>query len=434
MHTSCVDTAAVRLMLNHPFWTELFYSMRVIEDENIPTLATDGERMWVNPTFWKGLNIDHKVAALAHESCHKMLHHCTRGMDFVQPFGNIAADIVVNTLLVDSGFKIHPSWVQPEAKYKDWTFEAIYRDIMNNLPPPPQGGGGGQGDPQDGGDEGDDDSGDGDQDDGQGGGAGQQQGQPKQGKGKGQGKDQKPGDGVGAQVPSKWKGVWRDIQFRKGTSAEIEKFEREVEQTVAKAIASAEGIGALPAGIKMQAERVIRIAEEKWYDHLQRYMQSLRAAEYNWARVNKRMAVCHRIVAPDIYSEALGEALVFIDASGSCYTQAVQAGFASHFNAIIAEAKPRKLVAAFFDTMVHNHAEIDPGELELTEQPQGGGGTSFADLFKWAEEMGYRPDVVIVLTDMYGTFPTEEPPFPVVWASTSGREVLPPFGELIEIK
>lgn len=41
---------------------------------------------------------------------------------------------------------------------------------------------------------------------------------------------------------------------------------------------------------------------------------------------------------------------------------------------------------------------------------------------------------MIVLTDVYGTFPTEEPPFPVVWASTSGREVLPPFGELIEIK
>jgi predicted metal-dependent peptidase len=414
-------------MLFYPFWCELFYSLKIIEDENIPTLCTDGHRMWVNPTFFNALQLDYKVTAVAHETCHKMLHHCTRGLNFDPRIGNIAADIIVNGLLAENGFKIHPSWVQPVPKYKGWTFEAVYNDLMKNAKsqPKPKSGQGGKGQPQPGagqpgkGDESED--GEGDQE-GQGGGEG----------GEEEGKGRTPADEVFDAMPQQWKDAWQDVKKFKGTSAEIENFEQQVEQQVAKAVATAKAMGHAPAGVEMAMDGVRVVVTEKWYDHLARYMQSLSISEYNWARNNKRYAALHDIVAPDNYMEALGTVVFLDDASGSCYEAALQANFAGHVNAVMGECKPRRVIVAYFDTKVHKFVEMDPGEIEFEAQPAGGGGTDFVEPLAWVAEQDFQPAVVIVLTDMYGTFPAVEPDFPVVWASTS-KGIVAPFGETIEI-
>jgi predicted metal-dependent peptidase len=435
MAEKCTEVGAVRLMMYYPFWCEMFYSMKVIEDPSIPTLQTDGWRMWVNPTYYNALALDYKITALAHETCHKMLHHCTRGLDFDPRIGNIAADIVVHNLLVKNGFKIHPSWVQPEPKYDGWTFEAVYRDLMKGAQTPqPEGGTKGNPQPGDGGQEGGEEGQDeGDSEGGQEG--GDQSGQP--GKGKpGQPKPGQPGkspaDAVFDAMPQEWKNAWRDVQKFKGTAAEVENFEQKIEQQVANAIQTAKSAGNAPAGIEMAMDGVRVVVTEKWYDHLARYMQTLSISEYNWARNNKRIAAMHDVVAPDNYMEALGTAVILTDASGSCYDAAVQANFAGHVNAIFGECKPRRVIVAYFDTMVHNWVEMDPGEIEFEPQPQGGGGTSFVQPLEWVKEQDFNPAVVIVLTDMYGTFPQDEPDFPVVWASTE-KNMKAPFGEYIEI-
>ena len=421
MADKCTAVAAVRLMLFYPFWCELFYSLKIIEDENIPTLCTDGHRMWVNPTFFNALQLDYKVTAVAHETCHKMLHHCTRGLNFDPRIGNIAADIVVNGLLAKNGFKIHPSWVQPVPKYKGWTFEAVYNDLMKNAKSQPKQGGKGQPQPGAGqpGEGGESKDGEGDQE-GQGGG----------GEGEEEGKGRTPADDVFDGMPQQWKDAWQDVKKFKGTSAEIENFEQQVEQQVAKAVATAKAMGHAPAGVEMAMDGVRVVVTEKWYDHLARYMQSLSISEYNWARNNKRYAALHDIVAPDNYMEALGTVVILVDASGSCYEAMQQAHFAAHINAILGEAKPRRVIVAYFDTMVHKSVEMDPGEVEFESQPAGGGGTSFVEPLEWVAEQDVQPAVVIILTDMYGAFPQQEPDFPVVWASTE-MGMKAPFGELV---
>lgn len=406
----CVSTAAVRLMMKYPFWCELYYTLKVIETRAQPTLATDGKNLWVNPDFFNNLSLEHKVAALAHEVCHKMLHHCTRGRGFLKPWDNIAADIVVNTMLHENGFKIHPSWVQPEPKYSRWTFEAVYHDITKDLkqppPPPPKGGKGdkdkekqdGPGKPEDG-DAGDD---------------------------PGSGYCDAPG------VPDKYKGAWQDVKPFKGSEQEVEAFEEKIEQQVQQALAAAKAMGHAPAGVDMAMEKVTKIAAERWFDHLQRYFQSMRMAEYDWMKINRRMMMKHRLLAPTQYTERLGPCVIFSDASGSCYSGAVQAQFGTHMNAILSEAQPSKLYVAHFDTIVHKMDEIDLGAYEVETTPKGGGGTSFTDLFPYLEREGIYPDVVIILTDMYGTFPTEEPGYPVIWASTT-KGIVAPIGETIYI-
>lgn len=419
MKTNVTADAAVRLMLHYPFWCELYYSMPIIEDESIGTLATDGKRCWVNPKFWVTLSLDLKISALAHEIIHKMLHHPTRrnGRD---PFiSNIAADYVVNGLLAENGFKIGPGWVQPLAKYKGWSFEAVYNDLIKNLkPPPPQPSGGkgkgkGAGKPQPGKPQ----PGDGDPEEDDDGDDGTPQGRSPYAK--------------APDVPDEWKRAWRDVKDLDATPEEVEQHEAEVEQAVAKAITAARAMGHSPAGIDMATSVTYIPKEEPWYNHLHRYMQSLAVSEFNWARMNKRHAVLHRVFAPANYHEALGEVIVAADASGSMYDTYTQGVVAGHINAILSEAKPRKVHVLFFDTVVHKAEELDAGAIEFESNPVGGGGTSFVDIFEWAEREGIIPAVCIVLTDLEGTFPLVEPEYPVVWASI--RNHVAPFGETIYV-
>lgn len=383
--TVCTADAAVRLMLHYPFWCELYYSMKVIETDDIPTLATNSRVLYVNPRFWRELPLELKISALAHETAHKMLHHPTRmHPEWDRTLSNVAMDIVVNGLLAKNGFKLGPTWVQPVEKYDNWTWEAIYLDLIKQYPPPPPQGGSG-----------------GDTEDGTGG------------------------------LPKKWQGAWQDVQAFKGSAEEVENHEAAVEQAVAKAIVSARAMGHTPAGIEMAMTVTYTLKEEPWYNHLQRFMQSLVVANYNWARANKRYAVLHRIVAPANYHEALGEVVVAVDASGSCYTAAEQAGFTGHINAILAEAKPQKVHVLYFDTKVHRHEELDPGTIEFESNPVGGGGTSFVDIFDWCEREGVDPAVLIVLTDMMGTFPNQGPGYPVIWANTYDKRQTAPFGETL---
>ena len=365
MATKVTDTASVRLMLKYPFWSELFYSMQVIEDPTIGTLATDGRAMWVSPAFFSGLSLDLKVAALAHEIIHKMLHHCTRVGNRDRKRWNVACDEVVNTLLLENGFSIGADWVQPCHERSGWTAEAIY----NVLP--------------------------------------------------------ESEDGSGAD------GMFDDVQPFKGTPEEVEAQEAKTENDVSRALTMAQGMGNMPKGIAAAITVTYTPKEEPWFNHLQRYMQAMTQAEFNWQRMNKRYAVLHRICAPANYHEALGEVVVMIDASGSVFDAASQSNFASHINAILAEAKPQKVHVCYFDTKVCKQDELEPGMIEFESVPAGGGGTCFIDCFDWCEREGIAPAVMIVLTDGYGTFPQVEPDFPVVW--TMITDVKAPFGETIHV-
>lgn len=425
-----IEAAVVKLMHTFPFWCELFYSMEIIITELVRTACTDARRMWINPVYWASLDKLYHPSLLAHETGHKMLHHCTRGKGFIAPYDGIACDIVINTLLAANGFPIHPDWVQPEAKYVGWTFEQVYYDLIKNLkaPPPQPQGGGGQGKPEKKQGGGKDQAEQGDQ---------KQKGNAK-GKGKPDPKDPPANIGQAAgeidpNVPAKYAKASMDVNKMPGVPEQLERFEQEVEQAVQQAITTAKMMGKAPAGVEMTMEKIRVVPEEKWYDHLRRYMQSMSQAEMNWARINRRTAALYGIVAPTQYTEQMGEIVIFRDTSGSCYTKAAQAGFNGHVGAIIDEAKPKKLHVVDFDTIVHAHREVEPHELEFDAPPVGGGGTSFTELFPWMEEQGIVPEVVIILTDMYGTFPRTAPDYPVIWASTS-KGVAAPFGELIEIK
>jgi predicted metal-dependent peptidase len=373
MSNNLTAAAAVRLVMRYPFWCEVFYSMLVKEavpGDGCDTLGTDGRSLWVNRDYFAKGSLDLQVAQLVHEIGHKIFLHCTRRGNREAELWNIACDYAVNSLMYLNGFVIPSEWLL-DMRYAGWLAEAIYADLIKRRKENPQD-------------------------------------EPKL----------KPGQA--------------DLRPMEGTPEEIAVEEDKVKTMVDRAMANAKAMGKLPKGIEQGTTLAYKPAREPWYNHLHRYMQSLAVAEYNWTRINRRTLKTHGVFAPLHYSEALGDITLFIDTSQSCFEAAQQANFAAHLNAILAEAKPKRVHLYYFDAKVYPGEVIEAGELDIATQPRGGGGTRFAPLFDQLEEDGINPEVCIVLTDLEGSFPDQEPGYPVVWANIFA-EGEAPFGETIHL-
>lgn len=373
MTTTITESAAVRLTINYPFWSELFYSMEVREttpeqSKQIQTAATDGKLLWINRAFYAPLPREEQTKILIHELGHKMFLHPQRMGSREPELWNIACDLAINNLMIENKFGLDNTWLQ-DPQYNGWLAEAIYSDLI----------------------------------------AKRRKGQPIPG------------------MPAHLLDIVRPV------TSDPSKDEQTVQIVVDRAIANAHARGDLPQGIEMAVQRAFRPVGETWYNHLHRYMQAITNSTYNWAKLNRRTLRSHGIFSPLHECEAMGDVLFFIDASGSCFRAAQQAKFADHVNAIMSECRPQRVVVYYFDTKCYPPEESEPGSMEVTLKPRGGGGTDFRGLFEQAEKDGHQPTVAIVLTDMEGLFPDRAPDYPVIWADVIGGNKAP-FGEYLVVE
>ena len=95
--------AKTALILEHPFVGTIALSMPFEFDENIKTAATNGKRIKFNPEFVDSLTDEEVKFLVAHECFHPMLEHNFRRGQRQPRRWNMAADYVINKLLVDDG-------------------------------------------------------------------------------------------------------------------------------------------------------------------------------------------------------------------------------------------------------------------------------------------------------------------------------------------
>lgn len=135
--------------------------------------------------------------------------------------------------------------------------------------------------------------------------------------------------------------------------------------------------------------------------------------------------------------------VIAVDLSGSCWSQSVQAEF--YANIIRIQQLYRcPIVLVTFDVRIHNVYEFEAGNNTFKKVLygltfNGGGGTSFVDLFNpiWVDdnekEWPIEPECMVVLTDLYGSFPEKKPKFPVLWAILKEGADKAPFGKVVEL-
>ena len=96
-----LSKAKTALILEHPFVGNIALNMPFELTEDIPTAATNGERVMFNPDFCEELSDEELKFLVAHECMHPMLEHPFRRQDRDIRVWNQAGDYVINQLLVD---------------------------------------------------------------------------------------------------------------------------------------------------------------------------------------------------------------------------------------------------------------------------------------------------------------------------------------------
>ena len=113
---------------NFPFFSSLLRNLTWIYTFQVPTQATDGTRLLVNPEFTSKLSIKMKAFVMMHEVMHCALDHMQRGKGHNPEKSNIAADYEVNALLKMDGV-VTESDLKPylyDSKYEGMSYEHIY--------------------------------------------------------------------------------------------------------------------------------------------------------------------------------------------------------------------------------------------------------------------------------------------------------------------
>lgn len=209
-------------------------------------------------------------------------------------------------------------------------------------------------------------------------------------------------------------------------------------QACAAAAQAADMQGKLPANFKQLINEILE-PKVKWQDHLRATIMRINGSDgLDWSQADRRMlardAVGHeRIFFGRPMGFGCGTVVVGADSSGSMVDMIDE--IMREVRGIMEDLNPREIVLIWCDSKIQRVDTLEEAadlETVRAKGAPGGGGTSFVPVFKEVEKLGLDPDMLIYLTDMYGTFPQHEPNYPVVWGSISPVKDAP-FGEVVTI-
>lgn len=200
---------------------------------------------------------------------------------------------------------------------------------------------------------------------------------------------------------------------------------------VAEAAEAARRMGRLPAGVERWLGDIMQ-PKLDWRQILSRATyKALHTASTSWRRPARRSWAAG-VYLPTWDREGR-DATVALDTSGSI-GPAELARFGSETEEIIKQAGGNVRV---FCCDAEVATEVDVSSVK--DVPiRGGGGTSFVPVFqRLAEQRERRTAMLIYFTDLMGSFPSEAPPYPVIWAVPDDLRnhnlKEPPFGSVLYV-
>jgi predicted metal-dependent peptidase len=391
--------ARTALLLDHPFFGALLFRLVFQQTSGVATMATDGVSLFYNPQFVESLPPGELVGVLAHEVMHPALHHDTRRGGRDRRLWNVACDYAINPLLVEAGLQLPPDRLL-DVRFVGMSAEQVYNllDRQREEPQPdcPPG----------------------------------KEGQKAESAKDPETSTEQP---TAPETPGGFGQVLdaRRPETLRAPEHAVEQTERH-EREWRIAVEQAENIARFAGSISAGLERTIEAGDKAsvdWREVLRRTFSETLPADYTWVRPNRRH-LSKGLYLPGTAREGAGEIVIAVDCSGSI-SKRVLGLFQAEIGALVREHQPERVHVLYFDVEVHRRELFARGET-IALNPAGGGGTDFGPVFADLKEQGIVPHSVIVLTDLEGSFPAQEPPYPVIWASTKpGR---PPFGATVSIE
>ena len=317
---------------------------------------------------------------VGHEVLHAVYDHMSRNGDRDRKIMNIAADYCVNADLIDQriGEKITVCGMLYDPKYKGWSMEEVYDDLMKNankmdinklaqmvL------------------DEHLNDKGEGE------------------------------GEGKGPKISDEERRQIRD----------------EIKEAVLQA-AQAVGAGNLPGGVK----RLIKDLTEpqiSWKELLEQSIQSVIKDDYTFARPGRKSWHMDAILPASKPGETI-DIFIGIDTSGSIGPEDLKIFF-SEIKGIMDSYTEYKIKIVGWDTEIGGVGEFTSENLEeiTTFDPEGGGGTDPHCVWEYLIENNIEPKKLIMFTDycFFGWRPQEVENYcDTVWIIKGNPNAEPEFG------
>lgn len=381
-----IAKARWQLSLSQPFFGALAMGSKIIEDEAVGTMCTDGKSIRYAPSFVEAHTQEEITGVMAHEAMHIAFKHMLRKGDFDHKVWNMATDYAINLIVVDSGLTIPDNGLL-DRKYEGMSAEEIYHQLLEE-----GAGGGGQG--------GEGESGEGDQSD-----------SGSDGEGWNWGQFEEPTDGQGNQL----------------SEADQDALEQELNVRVLEAHALAERAGKVPAGVEGLIEDVLE-PKVDWREKLRTFVGGVKPDDYSWAKPNRKMLSVYDIYMPASQTFGAGNLVVAVDTSGSVRDHELSE-FLAEISAINQDYAPESLTVISCDSEIQHVEHYAQGETVETLSTKGRGGTRVAPVFDYLEEQGLPCDSLVYFTDLHVWDFPEAPDFPVLWCSTSGDSA--PFGEVV---
>lgn len=392
------------IMENQAFFGQLAFKLELVEDPSCDTCYTNGLVIGFNPEYIMARSLDETIALVCEEVMHNANGHSWRRDNRDPREWNEDCDKAIMGILVEAGMKIPADSCYDPAVYGK-SAEWINAQRPKKPPPSPKpqpqpGGGSGSGQPGEG-----DDS---DEDE--------------------QGSNVDPVDKPQKQPPRKpfSGGEVRDLPAKEDKAA----IENDWKIAAIQAATAAQGQGKLPAGIEQLLDEIRHPAVD-WKSWTRRWLQDRAKNDFSMSRPSQRW-MAQGMYMPSLRSQNMPAMVFGFDCSGSLDNREGRAKIAPEALAIFEELRPDKLYVVYFDAEVQRVECFEPGDtIEL--HPKGGGGTDFRCVTDWIAEQDFEEPIacLVMLTDADGTFPDQEPEFPVLWTVTGKTPV--PWGERIQL-
>ena len=353
-----IIVARIGLLLRHPFFGNMATRLKIeAADEWLMTAAVDGRKLYFNTQFFNAMNNKEIEFVIAHEILHMVYDHLGRRENRDPMLYNIAADYIVNNLLVDDRIGKKPKIVDcfQDFKYRGWTSEAVYDELF------------------------------------------------KQAKKNGEEYLQQLGEMLDEHLDMEGDGDGDEDGKGKGrpkyTKAELDQIRDEIKEAMISAAQSA-GAGNVPAGI---ARMIKEMTEPKmnWRELLRQQIQSTIKSDYTFARPSRKGWHTGAILPGMNFQDTI-DICVSLDMSGSIGNDQA-ADFLGEIKGIMDEFKDYRIKVWCFDTKVYNEQDFsaDGGE-DLTDyEIMGGGGTDFMCNWHYMKENDIQPKKFIMFTDGY---------------------------------
>jgi len=390
--------ARMQLLMGFPFFGELVMRMVFHESKTagVGTTCVDHKgNMYYHPDWVRGfVSIAETQFELAHEVMH-LVQRCT--VRFPQggnhKVWNIAADIKVDTMLVDAGLKqsrVSQKNITKELmeQHRGKTTEQIYYHLMKNPEEVER-----YGDCP--------------------------HGPPGEGEGQGEGPAVQPGSQVGERGCTSG-----SLHGNPGDAETIEKWK----QHVISAALQAKGKGSVPGFVDEFLAEITR-PSVTWKEILRKQAMSRFQGRYSWPRPNRRSAAIGMRL-PSRTKSPNGAAIA-LDTSGSI-SEDWLSQFVSECTGILRESGCQFLRIYFHDVNCYHVEDYNLNTISKIKVTRGG--TSHRDVFNKINESTEKIGMVIAFTDLGTDFPEEQPDYPVIWAVPPGdMNISVPWGIKVKV-